>query len=422
MRLLSGMLCFALGLAGQEPAEASVPCQNREIVYFHSPEPAEDTPKPLFVLLHPEVSAGAEIAQRFWKQWQPIADALGWRLIVPWAGSTGPAWTDTGVKGLEAAVRDAQKRFPSDPARVYLAGQLDSASEVFYAISRAPELWTAALAIDGNPKVAIDTNRLYAANTFLVPLLWVVQKQDQKVLDPSRAKLAAVDFNVQVQTADQTTVKDALGFLAKRTSDTYPSKVDCETGSAAFGRCYWVEMTKFDLSLRNDVLRSTRVEPGSGAYLDLGGFGYEPAAPGPGARVGWLPENYEGPLKLDDRIISLGGKEIRDGQEYARMMEEAKDEKSVGIVIERGGKRQRLETRILIPRREETLTVRIQAEYLPQFKEIQVVSRGVAGIRVQLPDHWTPSRINWNGTDSGTADGPGCWAVDWGGKAARCGG
>jgi hypothetical protein len=63
------------------------------------------------------------------------------------------------------------------------------------------------------------------------------------------------------------------------------------------------------------VLVSTRVQPvGSGASLDVGGFGYDRTAPGPGALVTWLPPNYQGPLKLNDRIVSVGGKAITDGE------------------------------------------------------------------------------------------------------------
>ena len=48
-------------------------------------------------------------------------------------------------------------------------------------------------------------------------------------------------------------------------------------------------MTKFDAGQRNDVLDSTRVQPvGSGAVLDLGGFGFNLADPGPG-RPGRFP-------------------------------------------------------------------------------------------------------------------------------------
>src|SRR2546426_12676044 len=91
-----------------------------------------------------------------------------------------------------------------------------------------------------------------------------------------------------------------------------------QTCALPISRCYWIEMTKFDPKQRNDVLKSTRVAPGSGASLALGPFGYDPLAEGAGVLVGWLPANYHGPLKLNDRIVSVAGKELRDGRDYAQ--------------------------------------------------------------------------------------------------------
>jgi len=144
-------------------------------------------------------------------------------------------------------------------------------------------------------------------------------------------------------------------WLAKHQRALFPSTVDCETGSPAFARCYWIEMTKFDPKKRNDVLKSTRAMPGSGASLALGPFGYDPQAAGPGALVGWLPDDYKGPLKLNDRIVSVAGKELRDGREYARQMDELTDDKPVSVLIQRGKERLRLETKILLPKREELI-------------------------------------------------------------------
>ena len=92
--------------------------------------------------------------------------------------------------------------------------------------------------------------------------------------------------------------------------------MDCESHSQAFARCYWLEVTQPNPRRKNDVVPSTRVRAGTGASLDLGGFGYDPADKGPGAQVVWLPENYQGPLKLKDRIIAVGGVDIKDGREY----------------------------------------------------------------------------------------------------------
>jgi hypothetical protein len=206
-------------------------------------------------------------------------------------------------------------------------------------------------------------------------------------------------------------VNEAFDWLARHRHEPFPPKIDCETGSAEFARCYWVEMTRFNPSLRNDVLTSTRVSPGSGAYLDLGGFGYDPLAPGPGVLVGWLPEGYKGPLRLGDRIVSLGGREIPDGRAYAEMMDALKEEKATAVIVLRDGKRQRIETRTRLPERAEVFTVRVQAEFLTAFNEIQVISRGVAEMRLQVPAAWTPCGVNWNGASLGKIETAGCYVL-----------
>jgi hypothetical protein len=290
---------------------------------------------------------------------------------------------------------------------------------VFYAISRRPDLWAAALALGGSPKPAIDSGRLFAANTQLTPLLWFIPPEERDVVEPSRAKLVAAGFNLEPQPAGLT-IEKAFEWLATQKRDPFPDKVDCETGNPAFARCYWAEMTKFDPALRNDALLSTRVPPGSGAALDLGGFGYKLDAPGPGLAVEWLPPNYKGPLRLGDRIVSVAGQEIRDARSYAEMMDRMSEEKPVGVILHRGKERLRLETRIILPRRAEAVTVRVQAQYLSDAHELLVISRGVTELRVSLPPYWVPCPINWNGTDLGKADSEGCWLLTLGGRARKC--
>jgi hypothetical protein len=159
-------------------------------------------------------------------------------------------------------------------------------------------------------------------------------------------------------------------------------------------------------------LESTRVIPGSGASLAVGPFGYDPAADGPGAQVGWLPPDYSGPLKLADRIVSVLGKEIGSGREYARFMDEVVEEKAAAVVVLRGRERVRLETKINLPKREETITARVQGQYLASEKEVVIVSRAVSEMRVRIPREWAPAKVSWNGTDAVTAETAGCWVLN----------
>ncbi len=215
-----------------------------------------------------------------------------------------------------------------------------------------PDLWRAVLAIGGNPKIAIDTNRLYAANTQLVPVLWIVPPESKDAMDVLRHKLEVSGYNLEMRTGEGFTLGQALDWLASKRRDPVPYKIDCETGSPAFPRCYWATIVKIDPSRRNDALPTTRMPPGSGASLTLGPFGFNPSDPGPGLRVVYLPPDYKGKLKLEDRIVSVGGRAIRDARDYLEMMDQINEEKTVPVIVQRGKERQRLETRNAQPRRD----------------------------------------------------------------------
>jgi hypothetical protein len=92
-------------------------------------------------------------------------------------------------------------------------------------------------------------------------------------------------------------------------------------------------------------------------------------------------------------------------------MDQATEEKPVAILVERGKARVRVETRIVLPRRQATTTARIQGQRLLELKEIQIVSRAVAQMRLTLPAEWLPATINWNGSEVVKADTPGCWML-----------
>ena len=295
-----------------------------------------------------------------------------------------------------------------DPARVYLLGTAPEAAAIFYLASRWPEPWAAAVALGGTPRPAIDTNRLFGINTRLVPVLWITGKNAEAAV--LLEKLKSAEFNVEAR--ESATPQEIFSWLAGRHSDAIPAEVDCETDSPGMGRCYWIEMTKFDPAERNDVLTPTRVRAGSGAALDLGGFGYDAQAAGPGVLVSWLPEKYSGPLKLHDRILSIGGKPLADAHDYADLMDHTVEEKPVAVLVERGKDRIRVETRIVLPKRAGATTARVQGHYLVDLKQVQILSRAVTEMKITITPDWGPVSINWNGSDVAKAEIPGCWILD----------
>jgi dienelactone hydrolase len=419
-RLVVLLLFAPLCLPAQQPAEAQVAFPEGSLGYFYSEPGPSSEPAPLLVALPSPFER--DPARSTWEGWQAAARARGWRVVVPWGKYTGTAaWGDSTVRMLEAVLDDARKRLPTDPSRVYLVGRQESAPLAFYAASRAPGSITAALAIGGSPKNAIDTNRLFGVNTSLVPVLWVTAPSNQEDAALLRQKLTAAGFSLAVRTATEFSPGEAMDWFSGIRREPFQVKVDCETGNLGFARCHWVEITKFDAAMRNDALLSTRVTPGSGAHLDLGDFGFKPSAPGPGVLVEWLPEKYGGPLKLGDRIVALTGRPIDNARAYREMLDEVKEEKPASIIVQRGKERLRLETRIILPKLQELLTARVQAEYSLETRELWVATSRVAGLRLDLPPYWIPARVNWNGTDMGTADQAGCWTLAAGAQARPCG-
>jgi hypothetical protein len=341
--------------------------------------------------------------QKLFAQWRPLAAARHWNCAMPFIAGV----SDQAVQATEAALADAKKRLPAvDEARVYLVGPGTSAGEVFYILSRVPDLWAAGLAIQGSPGQAINSYHLFGANTLEAPLLWIASAAE---IEMYRPKLSAVEFNLETRT--EASAQQAFEWLEKHRHPLFPSTIDCETGNPAFARCYWIEMTKFDPAKRNDVLKSTRVKPGSGASLAAGPFGFDPLAEGPGALVGWLPPQYKGPLKLNDRIVSVAGKELHDGREYAQYMDEIKEEKPLAVIVQRGKDRVRMETKIVLPKRDEIVTARVQGRYSPDQKELLIISRTVTQARVRIPQDWIPVSVSWNGLDLAKVESAGCWLL-----------
>jgi len=397
--LLAALL--AAPLAGQAPppppAQQAHPVPQAPPAPQVSPAP-QASRVPLLVLLDGDV-----------KQWREWCATTGWQFLGPWTDIPEKS-IDLRLKALEKRVAEARQRLPVDENRIYLAGQGEAAAAVFYTASRIPDLWAAAVAVGGSARPAIDSNRLFGANTTNLPVLWLSGNPEDQAL---AARLKAAGYNLEFRVEPAAGSRQVFEWLAEHRRDQFPAVADCETGVTVFSRCYWLEMTRFDAAERNDVLASTRVPPiGSGASLDLGGFGYDRADTGPGVLVAWLPPNYQGPLKLNDRILAVGGKPLKDAAAYAELMDQTSEEKPVAVSVQRGKERLRLETQIVVPKREEVVTARVQGHFLPDIREIQVLSRAVSQMRVTVPEGWVPAAMSWNGTDLGKADAPGCWLFD----------
>jgi len=339
-------------------------------------------------------------------QWQNWTREAGWQVIAP-AGAPGTD-IDSRVRALAAAVESAIQNGSVDPARVYIAGRGDASAAVFYAISRLPDLWAAGAALGGSPKAAIDSNRVFTSNFTNAPVLWISGDESKSLVE----KLTAAKLNLEWQPAPGgANAASLLQWLAKHKRDAFPLSIDCETNSPAFARCYWIQPTKFDANERNDVLPSTRIPGASGAALDLGGFLFKTDDPGPGVPVTSLPEKYNGPLKAGDRLIALDGKPLASAVQYLELMEKVTEERAAVVTVQRGKERIRVETRITLPRRETGVTSRVEAQYLPADKEIQIVSRTITEMRVTVPPEWVPAALLWNGLALENLKEAGCWTL-----------
>jgi hypothetical protein len=335
-------------------------------------------------------------------QWRVWTREPGWQVIAP--PGTGAPDIDSRVRSLAAAVESAIQSGSVDPARVYIAGRGDAVASVFYAISRMPDLWAAGVALGGSPKAAIDSNRIFAANSTLVPLLWLSEDDSRPMVE----KLTAAQLNLEWQPASGFLTASLIQWLARHKRDAFPLSIDCETNSPTFARCYWIQPTKFDAGERNDVLPSTRIPGGTGAALDLGAFEFKVDDPGPGVLVTSLPAKYSGPLKTGDRLVALDGKPLASARQYLELLEKFTEEKPATVTVQRGKERIRVETRITLPRRDSGVTARVQAQYLPAEKEIQIVSRTITEMRVTVAPEWIPATLLWNGLSLENLEEAGC--------------
>jgi predicted esterase len=339
-------------------------------------------------------------------QWQTLTKNAGWQVIT--AAATPDADADVRARALAAAVAEAVKSGFVDPARVYLAGRNESAAAVFYTIARIPDRWAAGVALGGSPKTALETNRVFSANFTNAPVLWASSGPDDDALSQ---KLKTAGLNLEWRSATGLTNNEILQWLSTHTRDEFPLTIDCETNSPAFASCYWIQMTRFDAGERNDVLPLSVVAGESAAALDLGGFGYHAADPGPGVPVVFLPQKYVGPLRIGDRIVAIDGKPIENAHHFLEMLSRATETRPAVVMVERGKERIRVETRVVVPRRDPVVTGRVQARYLPEYRQIEIITRAVTEMRVTIPRDWVPGDLFWNGLSLEGIKTAGCYLL-----------
>jgi hypothetical protein len=337
-------------------------------------------------------------------QWETWVKAAGWRVITG-APNANP---DARVLALSAAVQEAVKS-GVDPARIYLAGRGGAAALVFYTISRIPDLWAAGIAIEGSPQPAVDTDRVFTANFTNVPVLWASKGEGDEAL---AAKLKSAGLNLQWRASGGLSAAAVLEWLGQQKREPFPSEIDCETNSPQFASCYWIHMAQFDAAERNDILPSTRLHGAQLPSLDLGGFGYKPGEPGPGVLVSFLPEKYSGPLKMGDRIVALDGRPIENAQGYLELMAKYTEARAAVATVLRGKDRVRVETFVAMPKRDNSVTARVKAQYSAAEREIQIVSRTIKEMKVTIPPHWAEdSHLFWNGLALEKIESPGCFVL-----------
>jgi hypothetical protein len=89
------------------------------------------------------------------------------------------------------------------------------------------------------------------------------------------------------------------------------------------------------------------------------------------------------------------------------MGKKTREDRAVAMV-QRGKEHLRMETRVILPRRDQLVTARVQAKYTPEEKRIEIISRTVTEMRVTVPEHWLPANLYWNGLALEDIQKPGC--------------
>jgi hypothetical protein len=93
------------------------------------------------------------------------------------------------------------------------------------------------VAVGGSARGAIDTNRLFAANTTNLPILWLFSNKEE---EPLGKKLESAGLNLEWREPTAAKPSEIFDWLAAHERDPFPTMADCETGSPLFTHCYWV--------------------------------------------------------------------------------------------------------------------------------------------------------------------------------------
>ena len=224
-------------------------------------------------------------------------------------------------------------------------------------------------------------------------------------------RLNTAGINLAWRSSADFTNQAVIDWLSSQVRAEFPLKLDCETNSPTFASCYWVQLTQFDGAERNDVLPMTLIPGDLGANLDLGGFGYRSDDAGPGVGVAFIPDKYDGPLKVGDRLVSLDGKPLENAKHLMSMLAKVEESRNAVVMVQRAKDKIRIETRILVPRRDPVVTARVSAQYSPESHEITVISRSVTEMKLTLPADWAPAALVWNGLSLDALKTAGCYAL-----------
>src|SRR5260370_34168474 len=110
-------------------------------------------------------------------------------------------------------------------------------------------------------------------------------------------------------------------------------------------------------------------------------------------------------------MAALDGGEIVNARQYRDQSEAVAEERLAVATVQRGKDRIRMETRIIVPRRDPAISARVEAQYLPADQEIQIVSRTVTEMHITVPPQWARARLLWNGLSLENMTEPGCWVL-----------
>jgi hypothetical protein len=128
--------------------------------------------------------------------------------------------------------------------------------------------------------------------------------------------------------------------------------------------------------------------------------------------VSFLPEKYSGPLKMGDRIVALDGRPVDNPKTYLELMAKYTEPRAAVATVLRGKDRVRVETFVVMPKHDTSVTARVQAQYLPADRELQIVSRTVKEMKVTIPPQWAEdSHLFWNGLALEKIESAGCFLL-----------